>query len=86
MKTTLNQNKIFAVPCPLPKIVNNGECNQEVNIEECNFDGNDCLDQECKTLWLINDNYCAQDNNFPDCNYDGGDCIYYNAGNFSLFT
>ena len=74
----------ISVPCPLPKMVNNGVCNKEVNIKECDFDGADCLGQECQHLWLMGDNFCAPDNNFADCNYDGGDCIWYNAGNSKL--
>lgn len=36
----LSQQKI--PDCPSPFLVGNGECNQELNIPECNFDGNDC--------------------------------------------
>ena len=33
---------IWNTDCPNPSIVDNGLCNDEVNNEECNYDGGDC--------------------------------------------
>ena len=47
--------------------VGNGYCDDNNNVQECNYDGGDCcLD--------IGNGYCDDQSNTPMCNYDGGDC------------
>ena len=76
--------------CQTPGNVENGYCEDQLNNEECNFDGGDCCgsnvdmsncadcicySQNCDgTLELISDGYCNDENNNEDCNFDGGDC------------
>ena len=68
-------------------LVGDGDCNNETNIEACNFDGGDCCTYEsglemCKHLKtceagyhpLVGDGYCNDETNNADCDFDGGDC------------
>ena len=40
--------------CAYGQLVNNGQCNEEANNEECMYDGGDCAGtSECQNLILI---------------------------------
>ena len=32
----------FFIDCPLPFMIGEGQCDDEVNTPECNYDGGDC--------------------------------------------
>jgi hypothetical protein len=53
----------------------NNDCNEENNIEKCEFDGGDCTEPvECPWPDWIDDKVCDEINNIASCDYDGGDC------------
>ena len=65
--------------------MNDGYCNDETNIPECNYDGWDCcfnvnsdLCSECicycPNLELPGDGFCNDETNIAECNFDGEDC------------
>lgn len=59
-------------------MINNGVCEDENNIEECDFDGKDCVLKNkysnCTFFDWINDGECDLINNNQECGYDGKDC------------
>ena len=79
--------------CPQPGKIGDGICNDEVNNEDCNYDGGDCCGacvnrqncSECICLGnttgvsnaLIGDGYCNDETNNIFCSFDGLDCCRY---------
>ena len=72
--------------CPNPNLIGNGECNPELDIEECEYDGQDCVTTTTSTTivtqgtpcpdWsLVQNGICDKETNMPQCVYDGGDCL-----------
>ena len=72
--------------CPNPNLIGNGECNPELDIEECEYDGEDCVTTTTSTTivtqgtpcpdWtLVQNGICDKMTNLPQCVYDGGDCL-----------
>ena len=72
--------------CPNPNLIGNGECNPELDIEECQYDGEDCVTTTTTTTvvtqgtpcpdWsLVQNGVCNKATNLPQCVYDGGDCL-----------
>ena len=57
----------------------NGNCEWNLNIKECTYDGGDC----CSSLWYntsqINDGICDDDTNNKECRWDGNDCCGTNT-------
>ena len=55
-------------------LVGNGFCNDDTNIAECDYDGQDC----CSNYSMVGDGICNDFTNIAECHYDGGDCCGYN--------
>ena len=64
----------------------NGVCNEECNVEDCNFDGGDC-NQLCETesqgncysFGLFANGICDNECNISSCDYDKYECIPYTS-------
>lgn len=80
LKSALLQEDYCAEYCPL-EWVNDGSCDLDCYVEECNFDGEDCRAKPgkkfcadaCSLRWVgdgICDFYC----NVEECQFDKGDC------------
>lgn len=63
----------------------NGRCDDELNIEVCGFDDNDCSEtiieknhQTCDAEFAnrLGDGHCDIENYTPECDYDGHDCPF----------
>lgn len=64
-------------------MIGNGKCDIESNVDECGWDGGDCLEEikkyPCCSInnkgW-IGDGICdGLEYNTSDCGWDGGDCL-----------
>lgn len=70
--------------CPTknPEKLMDGICDEENNLDECKWDGFDCL-SNCLILYFdrfsLGDGICNPLYNIPGCMYDGGDCIEFNT-------
>ncbi|KAK6590197.1 mucin like protein [Cryptosporidium xiaoi] len=56
--------------------INDGWCDKECNLKECNNDGGDCIGwcaSECRPSWL-GDGECDMDCFNSECNWDNNDC------------
>ena len=72
-----------------PRFVSNGQCNnnEDLNTEECGFDGGDCIDFNKKypncnvenPFWIGTGLCDGGEYNVEECGYDGGDCEWYNS-------
>lgn len=58
-----------------------GTCDEENDVDECKWDGFDCL-SKCPILYVdrftLGDGICNPMYNTVECMYDGGDCIEFN--------
>ena len=69
--------------CLDPTLLQNRQCDVQVNISQCAFDMGDCIAYDNpgnQYLCLENndlqgDELCDLLNNVKECNYDGGDCL-----------
>ena len=70
--------------CQSPQYINNGDCDTFNDIKDCDFDGNDCVNQKKWPLCpghlakLINNGVCEDENNIEECDFDGKDCALKN--------
>ena len=67
-------------------LVGDGICNDETNIQECDYDGFDCclpnVNRDsclnctcfCKMPELVGNRFCNNETNNAECNYDDGEC------------
>ena len=62
--------------CPNPNLIGNGECNPELDIAECQFDGEDCVtttstttqstqSTPCPDWSLVQNGICNKETNLP---------------------
>merc|ERR1711972_931850 len=74
--------------------INDGLCDEECNIEECIFDGDDCdagntentfCAEGCPIVW-IGDGECDPECVVASCQTDGGDCARFGEDLESLLT
>lgn len=59
------------------ELLGDGECQAECYTEDCNWDSNDCLDQQCELGCLnsmVGDTVCQETCFNAACSYDGSDC------------
>ncbi len=53
------RNNYLLVDCSLPPVAGDGNCDQENNVEECNFDGGDCDGPEQYPGWFLSMHGCC---------------------------
>ena len=68
-----------------PALVGDGNCDHDgdANVEECGYDGGDCLNEKLPrcvgiNVDLLGDGKCHREVNTKECNFDSGDCRVFN--------
>jgi hypothetical protein len=66
---------LILLACPAdPEWIGDGDCDDNANSEDCQFDGGDC----CPAESWIGDGSCDDETNIEACYFDGGDCCLDN--------